>query len=137
MSVYPIDPTTPVGLFRTELGDVVASNINETDHTADYEAFTDIQLSTLMTSYAGDTDMAMSKALGAWANQLIAAAQDIQVDDIKIKTLEKAKLMSERAKELAGLAEYGSASTGFTVVSLTPTTRSRYGNSYITGASGF
>lgn len=113
---YPLDPTSQVGLFRFELGDVVATNI--VSGTADYEALSDAAISALLTANPTAPGLAMSKALSSWANQLIAAAQDIVVDDIKIKTVEKASLLAARADRLAAIYNLADAASAFTVVGL-------------------
>ena len=68
----------------------------------------------------------MSKALATMGRKLIIAAQDIQVDDIRIKTVERAKLFIEHADRLAfGVAE-GDAANAFGVVPLHTTHSAGY-----------
>lgn len=95
---WPIDPDTTTGLFRTELGDVVGTPHTPSDNKAEYEYLGDVQIAALITAYPLQRDMAMAKARESMATQMIAAAEDIQVDDIRIKTVERAKLMLEQAR---------------------------------------
>lgn len=116
---YPIDPTTPVGLFRFEIGDVVGT-ANEAGDSADYEFMSDATITALLAAYP-DTDLAKSKALRSMSTQLIAAAQDIQVADIRLKTVERANLMLQAADGFAMNATVGDAALGFSVVPLVTT----------------
>jgi len=117
---YPVDPSTPVGFFRTEIGDDTASEISGTapNQTAEYEFFSDAAIEAYIAS--NDTlDMAMSRALQTMGRKLIIQAQDIQVDDIRIKTIERAKLFIEHSDRLASGEEASDAATAFSVVGLT------------------
>lgn len=114
---YPIDPTTEVGLFRTELGDVVTTSI--TGSEAEYEFISDAAIQAMIDAYPESRTMALASAMSSMATQMIAAAQDIQVDDIRIKTVERAKLMLEQSSQLRGYALRGDASSAFSVVPLT------------------
>lgn len=119
VGAYPIDPETPTGLFRLELGDTVGVPIEPpTDPvTAEYQYISDAGINALMAKYPDDPEVAMGKAMVSMANQMIAAAQDIQVDDIRIKTVEKANLMLQMARDMiAGATLAGSS--GFNVVPL-------------------
>lgn len=113
---WPIDPATATGLFRFEVGDVVGTAHDPDDGQADFEFLSDDTIDALLAAYE-DRDAAKSKALNSMATQLIAAAQDIVVDDIKIKTVERANLMRQLADTLAASVAEESAST-FGVVSL-------------------
>lgn len=116
---YPVDPSTAVGFFRTEIGDDTASDISgdPPNQTAEYEFFSDEAIQAYIAN--NDTlDMAMSKALSTMGRKLIIQAQDIQVDDIKIKTIERAKLFIDHADRLAAGEESSAAATAFQVVPL-------------------
>ncbi len=113
---YPIDPTTAVGLFRTELGDVVTTSIDGAQ--AEYEFISDAAIQAMLDAYPDSRNMAMAAAMSSMATQMIAAAQDIQVDDIRIKTVERARLMLDQANALRGYALAGDASSAFSVVPL-------------------
>lgn len=115
---WPIDPNTETGLFRTELGDVVGTVHSDDDTKADFQYIGDDGIAALILAYPSSRDMAMSKAMTAMAVQMISAAQDIQVDDIKIKTVERARLMLEMATTLAAGANAADASSAFNVVPL-------------------
>lgn len=115
---YPIDPNTPTGLFRTELGDVVGTVHEDDAAKAEYEYIGDAQLAALATAYAGVPGLALAKARESMATQMIAAADDIQVDDIRIKTVEKAKLMLEQASAYFSGAAGADALSSFGVVPL-------------------
>jgi len=114
---YPIDPATATGLFRSELGDVVATNI--VGGNADYEYISDAQIDAFIAANLDSRNTAMATAKSMMATQMIVAAQDIQVDDIRIKTVERAKLMLEQANMLLGYALAGDAAGAFSVVPLT------------------
>jgi len=125
---YPVDPTTETGLFRQELGDINGTPADPQTNppTAEYEFISDAAIAALILAYPSSRDTAMAKALSSAAFQLIAAAEDIQVDDIKIKTIERAKLMLEYATTLNAGAVSGDAASAFTVVPLSVTPPSRY-----------
>lgn len=117
--VYPLDPDSQTGLFRQQLGDVVATPLDPDEPGfADYEYISDAAIAALLQAFPTMPDMAMSRALSSMAIQMIAAAQDIQVDDIRIKTVERAELMLRAAESLAGSANGQINDTGFTVVPL-------------------
>ncbi len=115
---WPIDPTTDVGLFRTELGDTAGTPHVPADNKADFEYIGDAGIQALLDAYPTSRNMAMSKAMTSMAHQMIIAAQDIQVDDIRIKTIERAKLMLESALALSGGMAATDADSAFSVVSL-------------------
>ena len=142
IGAWPVDPTTEVGLFRTELGDVLGTPILLTTGlpgpTADFEFLSDLAIANLLLAYPTSRDMAMSRALNSSAFQLIAQAQDIQVDDIKIKTVERARLMFEMAIALGGVATATDASSAFNIVALNSHHNShRHVTSAVYGESGF
>lgn len=138
---WPIDPATETGLFRTELGDVVGTPNDPDDGKATFQFIGDDGISALILAYPSSRDLAMSKAMISMANQMIAAAQDIQVDDIKIKTIERANLMLQMATTLAAGAASADASSAFSVVPLVSDTaywpRVPQGTPQPTGVSGF
>jgi hypothetical protein len=112
---YPVDPSTPVGFFRTEIGDDTATEIS--GNSAQYEFFSDAAIQAYIDNY--DTiNLAMSKALSTMGRKLTIQAQDIQVDDIRIKTVERAKLFLDHSDRLASGEESSDAATAFSVVSL-------------------
>jgi hypothetical protein len=117
---YPLDPDTTVGLLRAEVGDIVGTPHDDDPTLADYEYLGDKFLTALLTAYPDSSSMALARALGSMATQMIAAAQDIQVDDIKIKTVAKAELMLKRASDLESGAASWDAGTAFQVVQLVP-----------------
>jgi hypothetical protein len=121
LGAWPIDPATATGLFRFEVGDVVGTAHDPDDGKADFEFMSDATIDALIAAYPDSIDTAKAKALASMATQLIAAAQDIQVDDIKIKTVERANLMAQRAAALEASTNAADASSAFSVVALTPT----------------
>jgi hypothetical protein len=131
---WPVDPDTQVGLFRTELGDTNGVPNAPADGLAVFEFLSDVAIAALLLAYPTSRDTAMAKALTSAAFKLIASAQDIQVDDIKIKTVERANLMLTMASGLSLAAAAGAASSAFNVVPLTPQYRT---GSYYYGESGF
>ena len=119
----PIDPTTTVGLLRYEVGDIVGVPLSPAvPGQLDYGFVSDSFLSALLTAYVNSPSMALARALGSMATQMIAQAQDIQVDDIKIKTVAKAELMMKRAHDLEIGALVWDATKAFSVVPLTTAT---------------
>jgi hypothetical protein len=118
VGAYPIDPSTPTGLFRTELGDINGTPHEPDDGLADYEYVSDVAIAAWINAYPGQPDMAKSKGMWTMATQMIASAQDIQVDDIKIKTVERANLMLQAAMALGASAGAQNETTGFSVVHL-------------------
>jgi len=130
---WPVDPGTEVGLFRTELGDTVGTPNVPADGLAKFEFLSDAAIAAMLLAYPTSRDMAMAKALTSAAFKLISSAQDIQVDDIRIKTVERANLMLTLATTLGSAAAAGSASSTFSVVPLTGSNRA----GYYYGESGF
>lgn len=123
----PIDPTTDVGLLRYEVGDTVSSPLAPPEAgVVDYEFLSDSFLTALLAAYPDRPSLALARALGSMATQMIAAAQDIQVDDIKIKTVAKAELMLKRAADLESGALLWDANAAFQVVALVPASDYRY-----------
>lgn len=116
---WPIDPETETGLFRTELGDVDGIPHEPADDKAEFQYLGDAQIAALLLAYPTSRDRAMSKAVSSMAKQLIIAAQDIQVDDIRLKTIENARLMLEYAQSLDGGVSAVEADSAFSVVALT------------------
>lgn len=119
LGAWPVDPTTEVGLFRIELGDTVGTPHVPEDGLAEFQFIGDAGISALLLAYPTMRDTAMSKAMFSMASQMIVSAQDIQVDDIRIKTIERARLMLEAAIALGGVASAADASNAFSVVPLT------------------
>jgi hypothetical protein len=117
LGVFPVDPSTPVGLFRVEIGDD-AGVPNSPAITAEYEFFSDAAIEALIAAYSDSRDTAMAKAMTSMATRLITSAQDIQVDDIRIRTVERANLMLQLATDLLSRAESGASSSAFSVVPL-------------------
>lgn len=138
---WPVDPATETGLFRTELGDVVGTPHSPSDGMADFEFIGDNGIAALILAYPSSRDTAMSKAMTSMANQMIAAAQDIQVDDIRIRTVERANLMLQMAMSLAGNAIIADASIAFNIVPLYTSSSAGFrvpqGTSRPSGLSGF
>ena len=116
--VYPADASTPVGLFRIEIGDDTPPVVPSSGSTAEYEFFGDVAIQAFIDAYPDDRNTAMAKALGAMGRKLTIQAQDIQVDDIKIKTVERAKLFLEHSDRLLYGSEAADAATAFEVVGL-------------------
>ena len=116
---WPVDPSTEVGLFRQELGDINGTPIEGSDPPeATYEYISDAAISALILASPTSRDQAMGNAMKSFAMQLILSAQDIQVDDIRIKTIERARLMMEFATGLIGSAATADAASAFQVVPL-------------------
>ena len=129
---WPIDPSTDEGLFRFEIGDVVGTAHDPADGEAEFEFIGDAMIMALLAANADSRDTAKALALESMATQLIASAQDIQVDDIRLKTVEKANLMLQRAAGFGLAVGFAGAASAFSVVPLTS------GNSYSHyGESGF
>ena len=122
VGAWPVDPATEVGLFRTELGDVVGVPHVPADNSADFEFLSDEAIAALILAYPSSRNMAMSRAMTSMATQMITSAQDIQVDDIRIKTVERANLMLTLATMLYNGSITAEASSAFGVVGLTAAT---------------
>ena len=140
--VFPIDPTTQVGLFRTELGDIVATELEPPEQGyAAYQYISDAAIAALLLANPTDFDRAKSSAMIAVATQMLMSAQDIQVDDIRIKTVERATAMMNAALALHGSAGIAAAADAFDVVPLTSQSsfhRARpQGTPHPIGESGF
>lgn len=116
---YPLDPTTEVGIFRVELGDVVGVPHDPEDGLGDYQFVGDAAIEAWIAAYPDSPGMALSKGLASMATQMIVAAQDIQVDDIRIKTVERAKLMLEQSRLMGASAAANDVSGLFSVVPIT------------------
>lgn len=118
---WPIDPSTPEGLFRIQIGDVVGTPHNPADNMADFEFMSDDAIDAIIAAYPESINMAKASAIQSIAIQLITSAQDIQVDDIKIKTIERAQYMLQMAGALTANGLLTDASTAFQIVPLTLT----------------
>jgi hypothetical protein len=136
---WPIEPSTAIGLFRFEVGDVNGTPHDPTDNLADFEFMSDAVIDALLAAYP-DPDAAKARALNSMATQLINAAADIQVDDIKIKTIERANLMLNLSNSFAARAA-GTVGDAFGVVPLVSATSYSYpvpqGTPAPFGESGF
>ena len=115
---YPANAATAVGLFRIEIGDDTPPVIPASGEDAEYEFFGDVAIQAFIDAYPDDRNTAMAKALGAMGRKLTVQAQDIQVDDIKIKTVERARLFMEHADRLLYGSEAADAATAFEIVPL-------------------
>ena len=122
VGAWPVDPGTEVGFFRTELGDVIGVPHVPADNSADFQFLSDEAIGALILAYPSSRNMAMSRAMTSMATQMIAAAQDIQVDDIRIKTVERANLMLTLATTLYNGSIMAEASSGFGIVGLNAAT---------------
>ena len=122
VGAWPVDPSTEVGLFRTELGDLVGVAHTPADGTADFEFLSDDAIGALIVAYPSSRNVAMSRAMTSMATQMITSAQDIVVDDIRIKTVERANLMLTLATTLYNGSMFAEASTGFGIVGLAAAT---------------
>lgn len=116
---YPPNPGTPVGFFRIEIGDDTATDITGTapNQTAEYEFFSDDAIEAYLDS-ADTPTLAMTNALRTIGRKLLLQAQDIQVDDIRIKTVERAGLFMAHADALGASQDSADAATAFSVVPL-------------------
>lgn len=115
---WPVDPNTQTGLFRQQMGDVNGTPHNPADGKADFEFISDEGIAALLLAYPTMPNAALSSAISSAAFQLIASAQEIQVDDIRIKTVERAKLMLEYATSLGAGVIASDAASAFNVVEL-------------------
>lgn len=115
---WPIDATTPVGLFRFQVGDVVGTPHEPADDKAEFEFMGDATIEALIAANPDSYATAKAQALQSMATQLIVAAQDIQVDDIKIKTIERANMMLKLAESFGLGAVTLEGASGFQVVGL-------------------
>ena len=118
VGAWPVDPATEIGLFRTELGDLVGVPHVPSDNLADFEFLSDEAIGALILAYPTTRNMALSRAMTSMATQMITSAQDIVVDDIRIKTVERANLMLTLATTLYHGSMMVEASSGFGVVGL-------------------
>jgi hypothetical protein len=109
-------------MFRIEIGDTTATGITGVapNQTADYEFFTDEAIQGFIDAYPDSTEEAQSKALSAMGRRLLLLAQDIQVDDIRIKTVERARWFMEHADKLMDSINANSSNGGLVVVGLSP-----------------
>lgn len=118
VGAWPINPATPVGFFRFQVGDVVGTPHDPEDSTADFEFMGDDAIEALLAAHPNSINAAKADALQSMAIQLIAAAQEIQVDDIRIKTIERARLMMELSMGFGGSSAAADAASAFSVVPL-------------------
>lgn len=120
---WPINASTPVGLFRFQVGDVVGTPHADDPTKAEFEFMGDATIEALIAANPDSIATAKAQALQSMATQLIVAAQDIQVDDIKIKTIERANMMLQLAADfgLAGVTAEGAS--GFQIVPMSTNSR--------------
>lgn len=119
---YPPNPGTPVGLFRIQIGDDTATSITGTspNQTAEYEFFSDDAIEAYLDS-AATPAQAQANALRTMGRKLVLQAQDIQVDDIRIKTVERANIFMTHADALSASDAAADAATAFSIVPLRST----------------
>lgn len=98
--VAPADPNTEIGQLRTNLGDLayVALDPVETGY-GDYEWFSDSELEELLVLAEDNITRATGYGLRKFATYLTMSAVNIQTDDLRVSTIERAKLMRELAKD--------------------------------------
>lgn len=113
---YPIAEETEVGAFRVEIGDSVPVG-TPSGGNAEFEFFSDTYITALLAKYPDEPEAAMASALDTMARRLMIEAEDIQVDDIKIKTIERANMFSKHADNIR-LYGVTRGAEGFGVVAL-------------------
>ena len=104
IGVYPVDPTTPVGKLRSDIGDTNGAPIDpippETDPTtANYQYFSDADIENIL-EQAGDN---YSRAL-SYAYIKLAAAFSAQ--SVSAKTYDLSVDLTKRASDFRSLANF-------------------------------
>lgn len=104
--VAPLLPDTEVGQLRALVGDVEYTPFDPPDPGfGQYQYFADVELAAFIRAADGSLLRAEGLALHGIAKQLTILAVDVQTDDLRSRTIEKAKLMRELANDKIAQAD--------------------------------
>jgi len=111
--VAPVDTNTAVGQFRVDVGDTDSVPLDPTEAGfADYTYFSDLELQSALDATGGVTSNAgMAFMYRKLAAILSLKAQNIQTDDLKYASEQRAEIMRKIAKDFQDAAENGLAAT--------------------------
>ena len=106
VGVAPVDSETEIGQLRIALGDTNSVPLEPDEPGfANYEWFSDSELEQMIVSADGSLKRAEGYGLQKFARYLAMSATDIQTDDLRIKTIERAKLMRDLANDALAAAD--------------------------------
>ena len=98
--IAPADTGTALGQLRTNLGDLTyVALVPPVSGQGDYEWFADSELEELLTLAESNIVRATGYGLRKFATYLTLSAVNIQTDDLRIQTIERAKLMRDLASD--------------------------------------
>jgi len=109
--VAPVDTSTAVGQFRVDVGDTgsVALDPTETGF-ADYTYFSDLELQSALDATGGvPSNAGMAFMYRKLAGILALKAQNIQTDDLRYASEQRAEIMRKIAKDFQDAADTGAA----------------------------
>lgn len=128
--VAPADLSTEVGQLRDALGDLNYTELDPAESGfGDYDWFSDSELEQLLLSSDDNMHRATGYGLRKLARYLTMSATDIATDDLRIKTIERAKLMRQLAEDELATADLEDAAVAngiFDVIPFAGATRSVY-----------
>lgn len=104
--IAPPDVNTPVGAFRVAVGDTAyVALVPPLMGSADYTYFSDAELQSVLDATGGSPSNAgMAFAYRKLAAMLALKASNIQTDDLKVATEQRAEIMRKIANDFQGAA---------------------------------
>ena len=124
VGAWPLDPLTPVGALRLEVGDTDGSPmLAPDDDKAEFQWFSDIELEAIYDAADGSATRATGLAYRRIAVYLTIEATDIQSDDLRIRTIERAKAMRELANDYINDAAADDERAGAEIFGVAPYVR--------------
>lgn len=100
LGVAPPDSDTEIGQLRIDLGDTNFVALNPVvSGFGDYDWMSDVEIDRLIDSADGNLKRAEAYGLDKLSRYLTLSASSIQTDDLRIQTIDRAKLMRELAKD--------------------------------------
>jgi len=109
--VTPVDTNTAVGQFRVDIGDTDSVPLDPTEvGFVDYTYFSDSELQSALDATGGvPSNAGMAFMYRKLAAILALKAQNIQTDDLKYASEQRAETMRKIAKDFQDAAETGAA----------------------------
>lgn len=116
----PPSPATEVGQLRINLGDINYTEIEGEPDQGSYEWFADSELEELLEVSNDSITRATGYGFRKLAGILALSATDVASDDLRIKTIERAKLMRDLAKDWLDSADAEDAAAAADIFEIVP-----------------
>lgn len=121
---WPVNTSTPVGVLREMVGDIDGEPLAPpNDGTALFPYFSDLELEALYEAADQSVTRATGLAYRRIAVYLTIEATDIQSDDLRIRTIERAKAMRELANDYINDAAADDERAGAEIFGVVPYVR--------------